>query len=366
MDFYACMASPLMSDTSTPSKHSTASTASTASTHSTASTLAALQQQHTALRDQHEKLKKHFASLTETVQVLGDQSSQTTRVAQQAQESKLDMIGRESKLQEQLKQVHSSKLELSQRHSCLQEQFNKLKVTAQTLSQNCKAADETLFLQNQLHADKLRLVEVTQNTLKDRCRAISVSAEQHRLANSRLEEQNKSISKDLEQLTELKGSGLQSLVSAKDRVIQTLQGTLQAERVGHKMGENEIASLQSRVGSHVGEIQLLTDSYTDELKSKGAEILSLKSKVEKCKQLQAKLNASNSLLSKHPIDQCLNTKTKTILLSSAEILELAHSRDTDMEKCLGQVADALRDLDGQLDSHRGLSQAWLDQVNRLV
>ena len=95
------------------------------------------------LREQHEQLKKHYASLKDTVQVLGDQASQTTRVAQQAQDSKLEMISRQSKLQEQLQQVHNSKLELSQRHSDLQVQFDKLKVTSQTLHQNCKALDET-------------------------------------------------------------------------------------------------------------------------------------------------------------------------------------------------------------------------------
>ena len=203
MDFYACMSSPANTNYTNHTNCSTTHTDPTA---------------HSTLREQYETLKRHCASLTETVQVLGDQSSQTTVVAQK------------SKLQEQLQQMHSSKLELSQRHSDLQEQFNKLKVTSQTLSQNCKAADEKLFLQNQLHADKLRLVEVTQNTLKDRCKAMSVSAEQHRIANLRLEERHKSISKDLEQLVELHGSGIQSIASAKDRVIQTLQCTIQAER----------------------------------------------------------------------------------------------------------------------------------------
>jgi DNA repair exonuclease SbcCD ATPase subunit len=347
MDFYACMSSPANTNYST--------------THTDSTAL-----QHSTLREQNETLKRHCASLTETVQVLGDQSSQTTMVAQQAQKSKLDMIGRQSKLQEQLQQMHSSKVELSQRHSDLQEQFNKLKVTSQTLSQNCKAADEKLFLQNQLHADKLRLVEVTQNTLKDRCKAMSVSAEQHRIANLRLEERHKSISKDLEQLVELHGSGIQSLASTKDRVIQTLQSSIQAERERCNKGGNEIASLQSRASSHAGDIQTLTDSYTNELKNKETEILSLRARMEKRKQLQEKLSVSNSLLSKHPIDQSLNTKTKNILSSSCEILELVHSRDKDMEQCLGQVADALRELNGEWVAHRGLSNAWLDQVKTLL
>ena len=87
------------------------------------------------------------------------------------------------------------------------------------------------------------------------------------------------------------------------------------------------------------------------------------SKMEK--QLKEKLSVSHALLSHHPIDTRLDTKTKNILLSSAEILELAHSEADCMEQCLGQVAEALRDLDGQLGTRRGLTDAWLDQVKRI-
>ncbi len=57
-----------------------------------------LREQHRVLREQHERLKMHFDCLSETVKVLGDQSSQTTRVAQLAQDSKLDLAQRHSSL----------------------------------------------------------------------------------------------------------------------------------------------------------------------------------------------------------------------------------------------------------------------------
>lgn len=294
--------------------------------------------QHIELKDQHEKLKKQFASLSETVKVLGESSFPKL-------DSKID-LKLESKLQAQLQQAHSSKLELAQRHINLQEQFNGLKVTAQTLSQSCKASDEKLFLQGQLHADKLRLMEVTHNTLKDRCKAMGLSAEQHRLANLRLEERHKSLSKDLAQLAELE------MGSTKD-------------------SNQSLKNLQVKLQASEGEIQVLKMDYTDRLKNKEAEMTSLRSKIEahttEARLLQGKFKATQSLLKAHPIDPCLNLKAKNILQSSAEILELAHAKGgaESTRQCLCEVAEALKDLNRQLDSHRRLSSVWMDKVETL-
>ena len=585
-----------------------------------------LQQQHTSLKDQHEKLKKHFASLTETVQVLGDQSSQTTRVAQQAQDSKLelinkhlkvestlqeqlqhardlntklnleltnsqtklqeqlqhvhalkfdstskptvklqeqlqqandlklDLINRHTKLQEQLQQAHESKADLlkrhsdlqgqlqrmkdklaaqtlqvscngnigtvhsgndsigtrntdtylmkrnselqgqimamkdtvealnlscteacdskaalAKRHSDLQGQFNGMKETVEALNLRCKEAhdsntalmkqyngmketmealnlqlnlsckanEDKLLLQSQLHSDKLRLLEVTHNTLRDRCKTIAVSAEQHRIANITLEERHKSMTKDMEILVSGQVNGvstkgrdisqlqlllstkdrnishLQSLVSTKDSDISHLQSqvtdkekdiinlkslissnetdirTLKkslkdemgvakiaegyTEKIENK--EREILSLKSKISSHENEIHKFAEEYSERLHNKEREISSLKSKTEsrtsefesEIKRLQGRLDISQSLLKSHPVDHCLYTKTKNIIQSSAEILELAHDTGSaeSMRQCLGQVGDALQDLSEQLGTQHRISSGWLDQVGRI-
>ena len=314
-------------------------------------TSSTLHQQHAELKDQHEKLKKQFASLSETVKVLGESSFSKLEPKLEPKleskfESKLESKFEsklESKLQAQLQQAHSSKLELAQRHISLQEQYNGLKVTAQTLSQSCKASDEKLFLQGQLHAEKLRLMEVTHTTLKDRCKAMGLSAEQHSLANLRLEERHKSLSNDLAQLA--------ALEMGKDS--------------NQKLQNQKSLQLQA---SHEREIQALKMEYTERLKNKEAEMASLRSKIEthttEARLLHGKLNATQSLLKAHPIDPCLNLKAKNILLSSAEILELAHARGgaDSMRKCLCEVAEALKDLNRKLDTHRRLSSVWMDKV----
>lgn len=306
----------------------------------------ALHDEYTFLKDQHEKLKQHMSTLSETVKVLGDQSSHTTKVAQQAQDSKLDLMTKHSKLQAQLQMEQTYKLDLSAKHNKLQEQYKALKDTVEALSRNCESADEKLLLQKQLHENKIRTIEATHNTLKDRCTSMAVSAEQHRLANLQLEVRNKSMTKDIESLA--------ALHSTKEKEAQTLQTNL--------------SKLQSKIDTHKEQIKLVQSEFTNKLQARDSEIASLKSKIEshviEARRLQSKIQAAEGLLKAHPLDPCQSAKTKSILASSAEILELAHANGgaDSMRQCLGQVAEVLKDLNGQLGSQRRLSKAWLDQV----
>lgn len=270
-----------------------------------------LHQRYTALQEQHEKLKQHLAAMSETVRVLGDQSCQTTKVAQQAQDSKLDILSKHTKLQEQCKG---------------------LKDTVEVLNRNFEAANEKLFLQNQLHENKLRTMEAAHNTLKERCKAMAASTEQHRLSHLKMELRNKSMTNDIERLTELHASA----VRAKD---------------------SEVHSLQSKLSKLESDFTKLKTTHTAKIESHAVE----------AKRLQAKIQAAESILKAHPIDPSQTTKTKSILSSSAEILELAHANGSvdSMKQCLSEVAGVLRDLNGQLGAQYKLSKAWLERVSSL-
>lgn len=270
-----------------------------------------LHQKYTALQGQHEKLKQHLAAMSETVRVLGDQSCHTTKMAQQAQDSKLDILSKHTKLQEQCKG---------------------LKDTVEVLNRNFEAANEKLFLQNQLHENKLRTMEAAHNTLKERCKAMATSTEQHRLSHLKMELQNKSMTNDIERLTELHASAVQ----AKD---------------------SEVHSLQSKLSKLESDFTKLKTTHETKIESHSIE----------AKRLRAKIQATESLLKAHPIDSSQNTKTKNILSSSAEILELAHANGSvdSMKQCLSEVAGVLRDLNGQLGTQYKLSKAWLERVSSL-
>ena len=283
-----------------------------------------LHQDYTALQDQHKKLKQQLAAMSDTVRVLGDQSSHTTKVAQQAQDSKLDLLAK---------------------HTRLQEQCKGLKDNVETLNRNFETANEKLFLQNQLHENKLRTMEATHNTLKERCKTMAVSTEQHRVSNLQLEMRNKSMAKDIEKLTELHANALQT----KDKEVHILQTKL------------------SKVESDFTKLRITHAR----LQSEADEVPSLKAKIEshaiEARRLQAKIQVAESLLKSHPIDPSQSAKTKNILSSSAEILELAHAKGSaeGMKQCLGQVAGVLKDLNGQLGTQLKLSKAWMDQVDRV-
>jgi chromosome segregation ATPase len=260
-----------------------------------------LQSQYDALLEQHENLKKKYVSLSETVKVLGSQPVTPK----------------------------------------LQEQYKALKDKVETLNRACESSDEKLFLQKQMHENKLRTIEAAHNTLKERCKAMAVTTEQHRLSNLQLEVRNKSMTKDVENLA--------GMHTAKEREVKSLK-----------------SNIQSNISTHQKELDFIKSEYTALLKIRESEIMSLKAKLEshalEAKRLQSKIQATETLLRSHPIDT--GEKTKNILTSSAEILQLAHTNgSTDsMRQCLGQVAEVLKDLNTQLGSQRRLAKAWIDQV----
>jgi type II secretory pathway component PulJ len=251
-----------------------------------------LHQEYTALQVQHRRLREQLTAMTDTVRVLGEQPTP-----------------------------------LLERHAKLQEQCKDLKNSVQTLNRSFEAANEKLFLQNQLHENKLRTMEATHNTLKERCKTMAVATEQHRLGNLQLEVRNKSMAKDIEKIAELHACA----IMAKDGEANALQARL-------SKAESDFAQLR---------------------------IAHARLESEEVPPLQAKIKAAEALLRSHPINAAQGAKTKSIISSSAEILELAHAKGSaeEMKQCLGQVAAVLKDLNGQLGVQCRLSKAWMDQVD---
>lgn len=317
---------------------------------------AKITQEHANLREQNERLKQQLSSLSETVKVLGTQNSHYTRITQ---DHKLQIAALHEQLRQtrQTNETHTDLLgrhaELQQSHSRLQDQCKGLREAVSVLDSKSKAADEKLLLQTQMHANRLRTIEATHGNIKERCASLAVSAEQHRLSsvkleaanarlqadNFKLEEKHRSTVRDVERLTELHSKAIQATQS---NAIQ-------------------LSAAKQSVNSHA-----------DKLRSRDDEIASLKSNfksnieahAKEAKRLQSKIQAAGALLKAHPIDLMQNAKTKNILASSAEILQLAHDNGSTegMRQCLGQVAEVLNDLKGQLSSQHRLSQAWLDQL----
>jgi chromosome segregation ATPase len=323
-----------------------------------------LHEQYLTLKDQHDKLKKQFASLTETVQVLGDQSSHTTKIAQQAQDMKLDMVNqcaklheqlqlennskselsiRNTNLQEQVKQANGMNSELNKQNTTLKEQLNGLKDAVEAMSLKCKAAEDKLLLQSQLHSDKLRLLEVSQNTLKDRCRTIAVTAEQHRMSNVSLEERHKSMSKDMNLLT----VGHMEAIKNKDNDLKQLQSALSSrtDEVNHLQNllyskENDFSRIQALLCAKDKEITHLQSQVSTAAKdmyqtknllcSKEEEVSNLKSKV--CSKEIDLVHLQSIILSKEKHIVCLQSQASTKDDEIQKLQSSFESMKTDLEQ----------------------------------
>ena len=131
-----------------------------------------LEDKHEALSRQYEALKKHCTSLSETINILGDITELKS------------LMGKHALLEVQLQQTQGSKQELIKLHA---NQLNEMKETVEALEYSREVAEEKILLQTQMHADRVRKIEVTHNILKDRCRAMAVSAEQNRVDKLRQE-----------------------------------------------------------------------------------------------------------------------------------------------------------------------------------
>jgi predicted nuclease with TOPRIM domain len=235
-----------------------------------------LLKRHSDLQEQLQRMKDKMEAQTLQDRCKGAYSTDTV--------NHTDLMKRNSELQTQLKamkdtvealnsQLNISCKEAHDSKTTLMKQCNSLKETVEALnsqlSLSCKAAEDKLLLQSQLHSDKLRLLEVTHNTLRERCKTIAVSAEQHRVANITLEERHKSMTKDMELLADGQMSGvtkeiqkhrsnashMQSIISTKDKEISQLQLLLSTN-------ERDISHLKSLVSTKDGDISRLQSQAT--------------------------------------------------------------------------------------------------------
>ena len=331
---------------------------------------AKITQEHANLREQNERLKQQLSSLSETVKVLGTQNSHYTRITQ---DHKLQIAALHEQLRQtrQTNETHTDLLgrhaELQQSHSRLQDQCKGLREAVSVLDSKSKAADEKLLLQTQMHANRLRTIEATHGNIKERCASLAVSAEQHRLSSVKLEAANARLQADNFKLE----SSSAKLQSDNAKLEEKHRSTVRDVERLTELHSKAIQATQSNA-IQLSAAKQSVNSHADKLRSRDDEIASLKSNfksnieahAKEAKRLQSKIQAAGALLKAHPIDLMQNAKTKNILASSAEILQLAHDNGSTegMRQCLGQVAEVLNDLKGQLSSQHRLSQAWLDQL----
>ena len=218
-------------------------------------------------------------------------------------------------------QERYSKLE--KHNSTLQSHNADLKDTVDALTKSFEAAQEKLKLQAQLHAEQLRTLQAKDKTLTERCQSTAALAEQHRLANLKLEQQHKSLQQDLQ-----------------------CMAAVQAQ------GDSRLAS----------EITRLESSLRSKDQEHGQKSLQLSKRLE---AVSGSLQVAKELLRSYPQMPADGIK---VLKSSAEVLQLTHSKGgvDSMRDCLGQVSAVLSDLHSDLHTHSRLASEWTQKAARLI
>lgn len=319
----------------------------------------ALVKEHTALNQKHSSLSSEIRLLrcqNEQLKIQMDQKSlnqddsTSAKLAQELKQNHLtnaklaeqvvhlqerlrlaesSQTNNSEKLAHELKQTHLTNAKLAEQVAHLQErlrlaqdttekndakqrqQLKVLKDTVESLAKSCEAASEKMLLQKQLHYNQMRTTEAAHKTISARCTALATSADLHRQTNLKLEERHKSLCQDLNSMAQ------------------------------------KSASLEA------------------ELKSKNHELSTLKTAHEnETKRLQASLQKAQEHLQSHPVSMEHILRSKSILESSADVLELAHDNGgvESMRQCLREVANVLKDLGEDLTHQHRLASEWLSRA----
>lgn len=209
--------------------------------------------------------------------------------------------------------------------TALAKERDDLKATVQCLSMNCIAYEkqigahkDKLLLNAQMHTNRVKALEVKEQTLTKRCQEMGALTELHRLATLKHEQTNKKLSQDLQSMT-------------------TVQ--LEAEK-RHR------AAVKQMQAAHESNVQALKSMHQQHVSGR-------------LQQAEKLLRAAPLLAdSEHILGS---------LKSSAEVLQLAHEGGgvDSMRECLGEVALVLHDLHGQLQGRHRLASEWQKRVEDL-
>jgi DNA repair exonuclease SbcCD ATPase subunit len=240
-------------------------------------------------------------------------------------------------------------------------QFKGLKETVEALNLSCKASEDKLLLQSQLHADKLRTVDASHNTLKERCRTMAISEEHHRVANIKLEEKNKNIALqaaghiEMLQKKESDIRHLQSLLSQKDMDVAHLQSLISSR-------EKELFRLQSLPSSHdqnVGQLQSLICSKDCEIIHLQTQVSSKDREIQKL-QTSIKAEKSTEKLGDGYVDK-LNEKEQEVLSLRSKINAHANA----IEKLENEGLDKVRSKEKEISSLKSKLESCINETKRL-
>lgn len=202
-------------------------------------------------------------------------------------------------------------------------------------------------LQSQLQA-----LENTKRVLEERCKTFSAWAEQQRLECSKHAAESERHKETCNSLSE-------SLTE-----FYAKHSKLYAQ---HKDLEWQLTSLKAGMSTQVP----TKVDMSSELKTAQAKTLEAQTRLINAEKTVQTLLGVRTLIGNAPVDLELSNKTRNILKSVIEILNLANqpTAPTTIQACLTQVCSALADLGDEAAAHSTVASGWLakrDSVLRSI
>ena len=331
--------------------------------------LDSLKQKHTTLQDDHEALQKTHASL------------------------------------------HKSHHALQRSNSTLQAQCQELADALNTIQIHKSKSEQKLAMSQTRTSETLNELQAKNKILEDRCKALSASAEQHRLAGLRHNEKLNSMYHDMQSLASIDsnelttktkklmtiseeneqlGSSLERIDSAYTQLcsehsdlkqqhekITNKHSALKSKLADLKEQNSEMSNKNQELSDKISELDQADKTYSqNELKwsSKNSELgkqyLDLAKqytdgKVELKNKMHIIMNARNALKSA-PVDPELTKKTVNILKSSTQLIALARCSPGKLEACLDGVSSALGELGQEIDGRYTIEEEWMERKDKVL
>lgn len=199
---------------------------------------------------------------------------------------------------------------------------------------------------------QLRALEDTKRVLEDRCRKFSAWAEQHRL-------ESRKHAADSERLKETCNSLSESLTE-----FYAKHSKLHAQ---HQDLESQFTSLKASMSQPPPQMTGRTDTAT-ELKAAQAKALEAQTRLINAEKTVQTLLGVRTLIGTAPVGLELSAKTRNVLESVIEILNLANqpTAHTTIQSCLTQVCSALADLGDEAAGHSVVASGWLAKRDSIL
>jgi hypothetical protein len=222
--------------------------------------------------------------------------------------------------------------------------------------------------QNDAHIAKITELETNKRVLEERCKQFSAWAEKHRLESSK---HAADCQRHIETCNSL--SDALSEFCAKHNKLhaqhQDLDAQLTALKASMAQRQQTTAAAPPYPNTDFSaRIEAIRAEVAEELKTAKAKTLEAQTRTINAEKTVQTLLGVQTLIRSAPVAPELSVKTRSILQSVIEILNLANQpgAPATIQACLTQVCSALADLGDEAADHSKLATGWLTKRDSVL